>query len=184
MRSNNNSICVVVVVLVFIAGGIVGQGFDFEVQLRDVLTLGTLLITFFYARNGLRHNRNIYISSITPVLERFVALDDSKCSYNFSLKNYGTGSAISIEYKVFRDDKVLTHKELQTEILNLGESIELEIGAELGISANSSLDIITFSTKEKEVYECILTHLRKLSLEVTYSSIQGDKTIKVFSLVP
>lgn len=182
--SNNNIVYVVSAVLLFIAGIIVGQGFNFEVELKDVLALGATLGTLFYASNGLRHNRKIYMSSITPVIERFIALDDSELSYNFSLKNYGTGSAINTEYKVFRDDRELTVKTLQAEILGLGGAIELQIGAELGISANSSLDILTFSTKEKEVYECILTHLRKLSLEFTYASIQGDKTIKVFSLVP
>ncbi|WP_165735066.1 hypothetical protein [Pseudoalteromonas sp. C8] len=184
--SNNKIVYVVSAVLLFIAGIIVGQGFNFEVELKDVLALGATLGTLFYASNGLRHNRKIYMSSITPVIERFIALDDSELSYNFSLKNYGTGSAINIKYKVFRGDEELTVKTLQTQILAFDKSngTALQIGAELGISANSSLDILTFSTKEKEVYECILTHLRKLSLEVTYSSIQGDKTIKVFSLVP
>jgi hypothetical protein len=184
--SSSGSLYFVIVCLVLIAGVIIGQGFDFKVELKDLLTLGATLGTLWYASNGLKHNRKIYMSSITPVIERFIAFNDSEFSYNFSLKNYGTGSAINIKYKVLRGDEELTVKTLQTQILAFDKSdgTALQIGAELGISANSSLDILSFSTKEKEVYECILTHLRKLSFEVTYSSIQGDKTTKVFSLVP
>ncbi|WP_417655118.1 hypothetical protein [Pseudoalteromonas atlantica] len=184
--SSSGSLYFVIVCLVLIAGVIIGQGLEFKVELKDLLTLGATLGTLWYASNGLKHNRKIYMSSITPVIERFIALDDSEFSYNFSLKNYGTGSAINIKYKVFLGDEELTVETLQTQILAFDKSngTALQIGAELGISANSSLDILTFATKEKEVYKCILTHLCKLSFEVTYSSIQGDKTIKVFSLVP
>lgn len=182
--SSSGSLYFVIVCLVLIAGVIIGQGFDFKVELKDLLTLGATLGTLWYASNGLKHNRKIYMSSITPLIERFIALDEDKFAYKFSLKNYGTGSAINFKYTVTRGEQELTVKVLQEQILAIGGWIKLEIGSELGISANSSLNILSFSTKKKEVYDSILMQLREYSLELSYSSIQGDEFKKEFSLVP
>ncbi|WP_024604072.1 MULTISPECIES: hypothetical protein [unclassified Pseudoalteromonas] len=169
--------------LVFIAGIIVGQTFSFEIKLSDLIATLVAIITFYYAFQGLQHNKRIYQNSIKPVIERFISVDNEKYVYNFQLKNYGTGSAINLKYKILSDAGELSHKDLQQKLLLFGD-MKLEIGAELGISPNSSLNIITMKMSNEASFTEVIKYLGTIELHVNFSSIQDDVQDKVFSLTP
>lgn len=169
--------------LIFIAGIIVGQTFSFEIKLSDLIATLVAIVTFYYAFQGLQHNRRIYQNSIKPVIERFISVDSQKYVYNFQLKNYGTGAAINLKYKILSDAGELSHQGLQEKLLLFG-SMELEIGAELGISPNSSLNIITMKMNDETNFAEVINYLNRIELHVNFSSIQNDVQNKVFSLTP
>lgn len=62
--------------------------------------------------------------------------------------------------------------------------MELEIGAELGISPNSSLNIITMKMNDETNFAEVINYLNRIELHVNFSSIQNDVQNKVFSLTP
>lgn len=173
----------ITIALVFIAGLIASQiVFSEGDTVSDYIAMFAACVAFLYAHIGLEHNRNMYNSSIKPVIERFVSIDESESKYNFKLCNYGTGTAVDIKYIILQDDIEIFTDNLKEVTLLLGNDIDLKIGAELGLSPNSKLDIISISTANKETFTAILNYFKHVKLKVSYASIQGQREEKTFLL--
>ena len=158
--------------LVFAAGIIVGQGFSFEVKLSDLITLTATIITFVFARNGLKHNENQYLNSIKPILNCHKLKDEQNFFYTFSLKNSGTGPANKITYKLIYKNKELSAKEFNelVKIHDLLGSVKVSTPSSYG--SLEEFTIIEISSKNFLYHKKIYELLNQVRFEVKYHSLQ------------
>ncbi|MEM6982637.1 MAG: hypothetical protein AAF510_06575, partial [Pseudomonadota bacterium] len=89
---------IVAVVLCVCTGVILGQSFSFEVKLSDLIALTATLITFWFAKNGLRHNEKQYMNSIRPILHKYEEFDNDIFQYELLVQNLGTGTALNVDF--------------------------------------------------------------------------------------
>ncbi|MAE02321.1 hypothetical protein [Pseudoalteromonas lipolytica] len=169
---------VLAVLLTFLAGVIIGQGFSFEVKLSDLIATAAALITFLFAWNGLKHNEKQFLNSIQPVVEKLEHTDRSKGTYRFTLHNYGNGAAISFEYKLFWADSEINQTELEGKINTDFGNITVELGGPLGLSPNSSDDLMFIEGIFNDDFEKFLRLLKKLEVELKFSTTQGQVITK------
>ena len=164
---------VLAVLLTFLAGVIIGQGFSFEVKLSDLIATAAALITFLFAWNGLKHNEKQFLNSIQPVVEKLEHHSKSDGYYRYSLHNYGNGAAINFEYKLFWCDSELDQTELENKIKIGFPHCTLELGGQSGLSPNTSDVLIDIEGIFHDDFEKFLRFLTRLKVELKFSTTQG-----------
>jgi len=169
---------VLAVLLTFLAGVIIGQGFSFEVKLSDLIATAAALITFLFAWNGLKHNEKQFLNSIQPVVEKLEHHSKSDGYYRYVLHNYGNGAAINFEYKLFWCDSELNQTELESKIKNDFPHCTLELGGQSGLSPNTSDVLIDIEGIFHDDFERFLRFLKKLKVELKFSTTQDQVITK------
>lgn len=164
---------VLAVLLTFLAGVIIGQGFSFEVKLSDLIATAAALITFLFAWNGLKHNEKQFLNSIQPVVEKLEHHSKSDGYYRYSLHNNGNGAAINFEYKLFWCDSELDQTELENKIKIGFPHCTLELGGKSGLSPNTSDVLIDIEGIFHDDFEKFLRFLTRLKVELKFSTTQG-----------
>tara|TARA_B100001063_G_scaffold104183_1_gene97234 strand:+ start:822 stop:1370 length:549 start_codon:yes stop_codon:yes gene_type:complete len=161
--------------LVFTAGVVVGQGFSFEVKLSDLIALTATIITFVFARNGLKHNDKQYLNSIKPLLDCHITENNIKYIYNFTLKNFGSGSAIRVKYKILYKDEELSMEELQCLLRINNSSGEFKVSTPKNFGSLERIDLIELSLNNRKTYEKGCEILKQVSFEIKYYSLQYEE---------
>ncbi|MEM5514875.1 hypothetical protein WNY79_18435 [Pseudoalteromonas sp. AS84] len=179
MRAHDKTI-IFSVALIFITGFIVGQGFSFEVKLSDLIALSATIITFIFARNGLKHNEKQYLHSIQPVIEKMEYFDKNNLHYKFSIKNYGSGSALDLQYSISLGGKSLTQAELEREIYGTSNNLKFTLGGPLCMSSNDNVELLVVKAIHSKEIRRFMHLLPRLKLSLSYNSIQGEKFTKEF----
>lgn len=169
---------IVAIILIFLAGVIISQGFSFEVKLSDLIALFATLITFTFAWRGLKHNERQFSNSIQPVIEKMEYFNSSVGKYRYNIKNYGSGTAINLKYKILFQGKELTQSELAN-MLKKELNCSISIGGPLGMSPNDSHDLMNLDRLNSKKQIQKLYHLFSfLRVELAYSTTQGQVLVK------
>lgn len=175
-------ITVLAAILLLAAGVIVGQGFNFEVKLSDVLSLITVAVTFFFAYRGIKHNEQQYLHSIRPILERMIHTNEYDYSYNLAVHNYGSGAALNLKCTLLKDDHELSYEQFESlidEFLS-NRNVKYAIGGPLGLTAGGDATLVSFDFESKEDFSETMKFLSEYKLVITYESIQGSSEKRTF----
>ncbi|MBE0349915.1 hypothetical protein [Pseudoalteromonas lipolytica] len=159
------------IILVFLSGLIFGQGFSFEVKLGDILALGAALGTLWYASNGLKHNERQYLNSIMPVIEK-MEYHHADFGYELKVHNYGSGSALNLEYRLFIDEEEVTFVEWKNQLIKgLHGARNYNFGGPLGIMPNTKISLIKFSAQTPQSYAELVKLISKTKIQINYENI-------------
>ncbi|WP_165739382.1 hypothetical protein [Pseudoalteromonas sp. Z1A6] len=164
------------VLLIFLAGIVVGQGFSFEVKLSDLIALTAVLITFWYAKSGLNRSESIYLNSINPIIQHREIFDRTKCEYRLDILNCGSGSAVNIQTEYTYDGQNISQSELQNIFCgDVFSNREVGLGMARGLTPNSSDILIYAPCNNLFDFEELINHFRKTQINIECSSSQGQQ---------
>ncbi len=171
---------VLAVLLTFLAGVIIGQGFSFEVKLSDLIATAAALITFLFAWIGLKHNERQYLNSIKPFLyiQKYVDREDKIVKR--TIKNCGTGPAVEISYKLYYDKISMGSALFNNIICKACPGAEVQVSTPAGYAPSESLlflEVALPKGSSESDFQQLQEMMEKVEIEITYHSVQQDKFV-------
>lgn len=173
---------ILTVVLCVCAGVIIGQSFTFEVKLSDLIALTATLVTFWFAKNGLKHNEKQYLNSIKPILSKYEQFDNDACVYELSVQNLGTGSALNLDFRIDSNGSVKTLSEYINFISSQIEIKLVSISEPAGLPPSMSHVILSLSVPNNDVLESLKMRIGIAKLILSFDDIQENRESMDFHL--
>lgn len=178
----SDSVILVSLALVFLAGAIIGQGFDTEVKFSDFIALIATLITFVFAWSGLRHNERIYLNTIRPVLNTHYHLDVGEFKYEMFIENLGAGSALEMDFIIKCGNKTVRHDDFQKKIEGLfREHISMDIGLPSGLIPTGKKRFLGIWASSQDELVDIMDYIKKCEFTIQHQDVQGNTFEKQFT---
>ena len=171
---------VLAVLLTFLAGVIIGQGFSFEVKLSDLIATAAALITFLFAWIGLKHNERQYLNSIKPFLYIHKYEDHEDKTIKRTIKNCGTGPAVETSYKLYYANVSMSSLSFNNVICKTCPGAEVQVSTPEGYAPSESLTFLEITLpreSSKFEFQKLRDVMEKVEIEITYHSVQQDKFV-------
>ena len=134
-------------------------------------------LTFWTMKETRRHNR----VSVMPHIVSPTNSDEIDCECGFYIKNVGMGSALDIKYTILLDGLPVSNRKFNSEHRNLVKHDENDFitssKGEEALSPNSETYIyrIEIVSKNAENFLRVERFMKRMSVEVIYSSVLGDE---------
>ncbi|HCV01149.1 hypothetical protein L1264_15020 [Pseudoalteromonas sp. APAL1] len=175
-----NKMIVLAVILIFLAGVIIGQGFSLEVKLSDLIATAVALITFLFAWIGLKHNERQYLNSIKPLLYIHKYEDHEDKTVKRIIKNCGTGPAVETSYKLYYAKVSMSSVSFNNIVCKTCPGAEVQVSTPEGYAPSESLIFLEINLPKessKLEFQQLREMMKKVEIEITYFSVQQDKFV-------
>jgi hypothetical protein len=141
-----------------------------------------IVLTFWSHREARRHNK----LSVRPFIDSVSRFDDVDCKCGFYLKNAGMGSVVNLKSRMFINGELAVGLVFKREHYNTFRNDKDFITTSAGhtiISPNSEIYLFEMEAESKDSlkFQQIFNFMNKLTFEVTYESVLGDKYEEKFS---
>ena len=173
---------IVAVVLCVFTGVILGQSFSFEVKLSDLIALTATLITFWFAKNGLRHNEKQYMNSIRPILHKYEEFDNDIFQYELLVQNLGTGTTLNVDFIIDSNGAKRTIPEYINFISPNIEIIHSYISEPAGLSRDANYVILRLKVPNINELEKLKGRIGIAKLILSFDDIQEQRETYSFDL--
>lgn len=157
----------------------VGDALFKDFKFKDYFTLFATLITFVFSYKGIKHNNEQRTLSVTPHIEKTSEKNTIEGILGLYIKNYGLAPAIKIIPKIYFNN-ISGHGMVRKEFAKLAngdDDFELLIATPTALSPNdiSCLVKIEIKSKDEKKYHKALMLMNKISVDVEYESVLGEK---------
>lgn len=180
---NFNKISLIAIILVFLAGIIIGQGFSFEVKLSDLITMVATLVTFTFAYKGLKSNTEQYLYSTRPLLIKYELVNNANLKYTLSIENVGNGTSLNRSIDIQHDDNLYALEDFMEYIRsNFKFNVLSKFSSPSAVTAGGKDIVIEIETNNKATFDQIYSILQKSQLQLSYESLNREVFNESFNL--